>query len=157
MSRIVLLDSGPLGLVTNPRRSPQSAACAEWLQSLVDHGTRILVPEIADFEVRRELLRAGKTNGLARLDALSSLLEYLPITTSAMRQAASLWARARQAVQPTAGDKTIDGDMILAGQAVALDEPDLIVATTNIGHLSRFVPADVWQNIDGDQTALLKL
>lgn len=148
MSRIVLLDSGPLGLVTNPKRSPQSAACAEWLQSMVDRGTRLLVPEIADYEVRRELLRAGKTSGLARLDALSNLLEYLPITTAAMRQAASLWARARQEGQPTAGDKTIDGDMILAGQAVALGESDLIIATTNIGHLSRFVPADVWQNID---------
>jgi hypothetical protein len=55
----------------------------------------VLLPEIADYEVRRELLRAKKTQGLAHLDALGSLLEYLPITTSAMRQAALFWAQAR--------------------------------------------------------------
>ena len=109
MSRVVLLDAGPLDLVTNPKLSSESAACTNWLQSLVSQGTRTLLPEIADYEVRRELLRAGKTQGLERLDALTKLLEYLPITTSAMRQAALLWAQARQQGQPTAGDKTIDG------------------------------------------------
>ena len=46
------------------------------------------MPEIADYEVRRELLRANKVSGLTRLDALARLLEYLPISTAAMRQAA---------------------------------------------------------------------
>ena len=147
MSRVVLLDAGPLGLATNPRLSDQSTACAEWLQSLASRGTRILVPEIADYEVRRELYRANRLKGVERLDALGSLLEYLPITTLAMRRAASLWAQARQQGQPTAGDKTIDGDMILAGQALSLDETDLVIATTNVGHLARFAPADLWQNI----------
>ncbi len=96
MTEVVLLDAGPLGLVTNPRRSPQSAACAAWLQSLVTSGVRIVIPEIADYEVRRELLCANKTAGIARLDALTKGLEYLPITTPAMRQAAAFWATARQ-------------------------------------------------------------
>lgn len=147
MIRAVLLDAGPLGLVTNPRLSPQSTACAEWLQALAGRGTRILLPEIADYEVRRELYRANKVKGVERLDALGSLLEYLPISTAAMHRAAQLWAQARQQGQPTAGDKTIDGDMILAGQALTLDEPDLVIATTNVGHLARFAPADLWQNI----------
>jgi len=64
-----------------------------------------------------------------------------------MRQAALLWAQARQQGQPTAGDKTIDGDIILVAQAVTLDIPDVVIATTNVGHLSRFVAADLWQNI----------
>jgi hypothetical protein len=55
----------------------------------------VIVPEIADYEVRRELLRAKKERGLARLDALASRLKYLPITTAAMRQAAVFWAEAR--------------------------------------------------------------
>ena len=96
MSHTVLLDAGPLGLVTNPRRSRPSIACAQWLQALVGHGSRVIVPEIADYEVRRELLRANKTRGLARLDALAGLLEYLPLTTAAMRQAAIFWAQSRQ-------------------------------------------------------------
>lgn len=147
MSRAILLDAGPLGLITHPHQSPQSRLCGQWLQGLVAQGTRVLVPEIADYEVRRELLRANKTQGLARLDALVHLLEYLPLTTAAMRQAASFWAVARQQGQPTAGDKTIDGDMILVGQAFALGAPDFVIATTNVGHLSRFAPADVWTNI----------
>jgi hypothetical protein len=96
VSHTVLLDAGPLGLMTNPRRSRQSIACAQWLQALVGHGSRVLVPEVADYEVRRELLRANKARGLARLDALAGLLEYLPLTTAAMRQAAVFWAQARR-------------------------------------------------------------
>jgi len=147
VSRVVLLDAGPLGLITNPKLSPAGVACSDWLQALVSRGTRILLPEIADYEVRRELWRANKVRGIERLDALGWLLEYLPLTTAAMRQAARLWAQARQQGQPTAGDKTIDGDMILIGQAAALGEMDLVIATTNVGHLARFAPADLWQNI----------
>jgi len=58
-----------------------------------------------------------------------------------------LWAQARQQGQPTSGDNTIDADMILAGQAWSLGDPNVIVATTNVGHLSRFVAADVWTAI----------
>ena len=150
MIQVVLLDAGPLGLVTNPQRSLQSAACATWLQSLVTAGVRVVIPEIADYEVRRELLRAKKTAGIERLNGLADLLEYLPITTAAMRQAAAFWATARQQGQPTAGDKTIDGDMILAAQAVALGAVDFVIATTNVDHLSRFVTAELWQGVTVD-------
>ncbi|MEB3337614.1 MAG: hypothetical protein VKJ46_09140 [Leptolyngbyaceae bacterium] len=149
MSAVVLLDAGPVGLITNPKLSPQSLGCARWLQVLATSGCRVILPEIADYEVRRELLRANKVRGIARLDELIKLLEYLPITTSAMRQAATFWAQARQKGQPTAGDKTIDSDMILIGQAVTLEAPDVVIATTNIGHLSRFITADLWENIRG--------
>jgi hypothetical protein len=147
VSRVVVLDAGPLGLVTNPKRSPQSIACARWLQDLTAQGARVIVPEIADYEVRRELLRANKAKGIGRLDALSRLLEYLPLTTRAMHQAAQFWAQARLHGQPTASDPALDADAILAGQATALGVPNLVVATTNTGHLSRFVSADLWQNI----------
>ncbi|MCY7332905.1 MAG: nuclease, partial [Pseudanabaena sp. CAN_BIN31] len=89
----------------------------------------------------------NKTKGISRLDDLAELIEYLPITTTAMRQAAKLWAEARQQGQPTAGDKTIDGDMILVAQAITLGTPDVVIATTNVGHLSRFISADLWQNV----------
>ena len=109
VSRAVLLDSGPIGLVTNPKRSPTATSCTKWLQALLARKVRVVLPEIADYEVRRELLRARKVKGLAKLDALAELLEYCPSTTEAMRQAAMFWAQARQEGQPTAGDKTIDG------------------------------------------------
>ncbi|MEH2052639.1 nuclease [Nostoc sp.] len=147
MNQVILLDSGPLGLVTNPKLSAESLACTQWLQTLVSSGSRVIIPEIADYEVRRELLRANKVKGIARLDELNQLLEYLPITTAAMRQAALFWAQARQQGQPTAGDKTIDGDIILVAQAVTIIDANVAIATTNVGHLSRFVAADLWQNI----------
>lgn len=147
MSRVILLDTGPLSLVTNPKLSAESVACTQWLQSHVSSSNRVIIPEIADYEVRRELLRANKVKGLARLDELSKLLEYLPITTNSMRQAAQLWAQARQQGQQTAGDKTIDGDMILVAQAMTLAIPAVVIATTNVGHLAKFIAAELWQNI----------
>jgi predicted nucleic acid-binding protein len=91
-----------------------------------------------------------KRKGLERLDALASLLQYLPLSTAAMRQAAVLWAKARQQGKPTAGDKALDGDVILAGQAITLNASDVLIATTNVGHLSRFTPSELWQKIRSD-------
>jgi hypothetical protein len=81
MSLIVLLDAGPLGMITNPKSSPENEACKNWLAGLAYNGVEVVFPEIADCEVRRELLRAGKERGLGRLDALKGMLEYAPITT----------------------------------------------------------------------------
>ena len=106
-----------------------------------------MVPEIADYEVRRELLRARKTQGIDRLDTLIAQVGYLPITTKAMRQAAAYWATARQRGHPTAPDPALDGDVILAAQAATLNQTDVVVATTNLRHLSRFVQAKLWFNI----------
>ena len=149
MTNAVLLDTSVLGLVTNPQQSPQGIACSQWIRSLLLANVRVIIPEIADYELRRELLRARRTRGIARLDALAQTLEYLPLTTAAMRQAAHSWADARQQGQPTAGDRMIDGDMILVGQALTLGIPPtaLVIATTNVRHLSRFVPAELWQTI----------
>lgn len=147
MSQVIVLDTGPLGLITNPKLSAEGTACAQWLQAQIASGSRVIIPEIADYEIRRELLRAHKAKGLARLDQLTQVLEYLPITTMAMRQAAQLWAQARPQGQPTAGDKTIDGDMILVAQATTLGVSDVVIATTNVGHLSRFTRAELWTMI----------
>ena len=57
MADIVFLDAGPLGMVSHPRPANEIVA---WLARLLGSGTRVLVPEIAGYEVRRELLRAGK-------------------------------------------------------------------------------------------------
>jgi predicted nucleic acid-binding protein len=149
LTRIVLLDSGPLGLVTHPRVE-QNQEATLWLRSLLSADVPVLVPEISDYEVRRELLRAGRTKGLSRLDQLVQDLGYLPITTEAMRLAARFWADARNQGQPTASDESLDADVILAAQAATLNgnaEDGVVVATTNPRHLSRFVDAKLWQDI----------
>lgn len=151
MKPAIVLDTTPLGLLAQRRGAPQADACRRWFVSLRSAGYLVLVPEIADYEVRRELLRAGKTAGLQRLDDFldSRPSSYLPLTTAAMRLAAEFWAKARQAGQPTAPDDALDGDAILAAQAVAaFPVPDsVLVATTNPAHLSRFVPAEAWEKI----------
>ena len=137
-------------LVTNPRGNTESVRCKQWLADLLASGIRVLEPGIADYEVRRELIRAGHANGIAHLDRLKITLGYVPITTEAMLQAAVFWAQSRRQGRPTAPDLALDADAILAGQAfvLAAQEHDrVIVATTNVGHLSRFTDADLWQNI----------
>jgi predicted nucleic acid-binding protein len=146
MAKIVL-DSGPIGLLCDPRLRPDTLACRRWAHDLRTAGHRVFIAEIADYEVRRELLRARRARSVAALDSLTLWLDYLPLTTPIMRRAAELWALARQTGQPTAGDNTIDADVILIAQAESLNDPDTIIATTNVGHLSRFFPADLWSNV----------
>jgi predicted nucleic acid-binding protein len=149
MSKLILLDSGPLGLVSHPKASRAAESCRAWVRSQEAQGHLIVVSEIADYEVRRELLRARKLAGLARLDLVNSQLSYMSITTSVMRRAAELWAQARQMGKPTADDQSLDADVILAAQALLLIDggDEVIVATTNPKHLSLFVPAMRWQDI----------
>jgi len=144
MKKIVLLDASPLGRISNPSATPANLECYNWMESLLMSGCQIIVPEIADYEVRRELLRAGKTRGLARLDLLKNTLDYLPLTTDVMLKAAELWAQARNQGTPTADTKALDCDVILAAQTLAAGG---IVATENVGHLSLFVEAKDWRDI----------
>jgi hypothetical protein len=149
MSRIVLLDAGPLGMVTNPKSSPENEACKNWLASLAYGGAEIVIPEIADYEVRRELLRAGKEKGVGRLDALKGMLRYAPITTLVMLKAAEFWAVARNTGRQSAGDASLDADMILAAQAGTMVRPgdETVIATTNVRHLRLFADARIWREI----------
>ncbi len=146
MSAAVVLDSTPLGILSNPRTPPHVLACRQWLANLLSAGRRVIIPEIADYEIRRELIRLSGIISLANLDGYGLQLEYLPISTAAMRLAAKLWAQARIAGLPTAPDLALDADVILAAQALSLNTP-VIVATSNPRHLARFVPAELWSNI----------
>ena len=150
MNRLIVLDSAPLGMVTNPQAKGVPLACQMWLKSLLQRGERVVIPEIADYEVRRELLRAGLLKSVHRLDNLKQTLEYSSIQTETMILAANIWAEARQSGQPTADPKALDGDVILAAQARLLcnDTTEAIVATTNVAHLNRFIRALDWQAID---------
>jgi hypothetical protein len=66
-----------------------------------------------------------------------------------MLKAAELWAQARIEGYPTAHSEAIDGDVVLAAQAILVQQQNHIVtiATTNVNHLSRFTPAKTWEEI----------
>jgi hypothetical protein len=147
----VILDVYPLSLICQGRGKADADACRQWLADCLRAGLRVYVPEIADYELRRELLRARKTTAISRLDRFSASVpgRYVAITTMAMRRAAELWAASRQSGVPTADPQALDGDVILAGQALTIGIPvsSLIVVTSNVRHLARFVPAERWEGI----------
>lgn len=152
MSRFLILDSGPLGLLTHPQRNSEILAVTDWLTQRLVAGDRVIVPAIVHYELRRELLRANKTVSLARLEKFIAATpgRYLPLSDEALRLAAEMWARARQQGRPTADVKDLDVDVILAAQALSFGPAsvDVLVATTNAKHLSRFVAARNWQEIE---------
>lgn len=150
---IVLLDSGPLGLVTNPNATPEAVACRQWLTDLPNAGHLPLVPAIIDYELRRELQLANLRRALRNLETLKTL-GYCPLTEAALLRAADFWTQARRQGMPTADRLALDADVILAGQAATLDPNEwgmaragVVVATDNVGHLSRYVDARHWQEI----------
>lgn len=151
MSRFLLLDSGPLGLITHPQRTPDVIDITDWLARCLLGRARVMVPAIVYYEVRRELLRAKKTFGIGRLDAFVNAASgrYLPLTDEALRLAAELWAQSRQAGRPTAENKALDIDVLIAAQTLTFgaNASEVEIVTTNPKHLSQFVAARHWSEI----------
>ena len=137
-----VLDTGPLGRLTHPARNPKIVI---WLERQLADGISVIIPEIADYELRRSLLLENLERSIARLDKLKTMLVYLPITTSVMLRAAELWAEARRRGRPTADPQALDGDVILAAQTLSIGGR---VATENVGHLSLFVEAADWNVVE---------
>jgi len=139
-----------LGLLSDPKMSSHSQQVDDWATDRLRAGDRLAVPEIADYEVRRELMRADKKLGIARLDKLCAGCLYLPLNTPVMHDAASLWAAARNAGRTTARPHALDCDVILAAQARSAQAAygrETVVVTTNVEHLSRYTDARLWSDI----------
>lgn len=148
MTRSILLDSGVLGLVSHPRPSQESRACSAWLLAVAAED-EVFIPEVTDYEVRREYLRRNNNQGIRLLDFLGQRLSYLPLETRHWRLAAQLWADARNSGHITAPAGDLNIDVLLAAQAKSLMAADveIIVATTNLRHLTPFADARLWQDI----------
>ena len=153
MSRYLFLDSGPLGLLTNPQRNPEVVAITEWLDHCLLEGSNVVVPAIIYYEMKRELLRARKRAGIDRLDAFIRVHgSYLELSDRALQLAAELWAKSRQEGQPTAGPGMLDIDVILVAQVLTFGfSSSSVIVTTNRKHISRFVTAKAWSEIAPSQ------
>jgi predicted nucleic acid-binding protein len=141
MKQRVMLDSTPLGKLCKPTPRPEILL---WRNSIIAAGWELIIPEIADYEVRRNLLLESKFESIALLDGLKTTLLYQPITTPIMLKAAELWADARRRGKPTADPKELDADVILAAMAI---ETKAVIATENVGHLDRYTTARHWSAI----------
>jgi hypothetical protein len=154
MARLILLDSGPLGLIVRAPSKPQVVRCLAWLRAISTTGATVIIPEIAHYEVRRELFRIRAVGSLRRLENYldpSGGLTHLTLSTDAIIKAAEFWALLRQSGIPTASPDALDADAILAGQAALAGQPGdtVIIATTNMAHLNRFpgIDAQMWDQI----------
>jgi predicted nucleic acid-binding protein len=152
----IILDTGPLSNCVvrigqgNGASLSLSEQCRQWLTECESEGASILVPAITYYEVLREIERRGATAQRQRLrDYSFQAGRFIPLTTSHLEIAASLWAQARNSGNPTANDTSLDGDILLCAQVQSLQLPltDYVVATTNTKHLQRFVNAAEWQSI----------
>lgn len=149
----ILLDAFPTSSVAKRPDGvllTTSDQCRQWISECEAAGHRIIVPAISYYEVLREMEQRQAEKQISRLRAFClQTHRFLPLTTTHLEAAAQLWGQARRTGQPTADPQALDGDVILAAQALSLDiaAPDLIVATTNPAHISRYVAADLWTNI----------
>lgn len=141
MAERIVLDTGPLGMITHPKAN---RAAAEWIRSMLKADCEVFIPEIADYELRRNLILENLSETIERLDMLKEKLGYLPLDTESMHKAASFWADARKRNKPTADKHALDGDAILAAQAMLAGAA---VATDNVGHLDQFVETRKWSDM----------
>ena len=131
----LLLDTGVLGQIVHPRKYGEEKA---WLGQVVSSHD-VLISEISDYELRRELLRIGATGSLRRLDELERELRYVPVTTATWRHAAGLWSMLRRSGRPGTDAAGLDGDVLLAAQA---HHESATVITTNPRHFEMLVAAE---------------
>ena len=153
---IVLMDSGIIGLVTNPYKQGESAACERWLLGLAAKGVYIVSSVLCDYEVRRNLIleseRTGNRDSLDNLDELNDFISLLSVSDESLKLASVLWAQSKLSGIPTAKDGSLDADLIICAQwrILSAQYPGQmsIIATTNVKHLSRFATASKWQDIN---------
>lgn len=157
MPRIIVLDSFPLS--STAKREPNSGVtptvsdeCQQWVKDCVKAGNRLIVPSIVYYEVLRELERLAAKTQIDRLKSFCRATSdrYIALTDLHLEHAAKLWAQTCNAGLATAANDALDIDILLVAQILSLNlrPSDFIIATTNVRHLARFVPADLWTNIE---------
>ena len=149
------IDSGILGKLSNPNRTKETVAVNNWLFSLLAKGVYVVSSDICNYEVRRSLvlesLRKTNVDSIQELDDLENYLTFLALTNEVMKEAAGIWAEARIQGMPTADEKSLDADVIICAQYKLLEKEYpgryIVIATTNVDHLSRFAEAKEWNDI----------
>ena len=57
MTNYIFLDSGPLGLACKGQNNKKAERCRAWIAGLRAKGYLVIVPEITEYETRREFVR----------------------------------------------------------------------------------------------------
>jgi predicted nucleic acid-binding protein len=149
---IVILDSGVLHTLISTSKVKEVTDCQDWFYYLLSRSALVVTSAICNYEVKRELIRRKKVQEINNLNQLKTLIDLIPVDEPALELAAKLWAEARNKGLPTADDLSLDADVIICAQYKLLAEEYpgryVVIATTNVKHLSRFSEAKEWQEIE---------
>jgi predicted nucleic acid-binding protein len=117
----------------------------EWLRSLLLRGAdapELLVSVLADYELRRALLRRGAHASLAQLDSVVRSASYVPVTAEVGRRAADISA----GLSPELRRRVSDVDILIAAQAQI--ENAILVTSDRALHDVPGVVAKDWTEIE---------
>jgi predicted nucleic acid-binding protein len=141
----LLLDTNVLARLCHPTayRDVQ-----RWFRELLERGDsapEILIPVLADYEIRRAFLTRGASASLEQLDRIEAVARTLPVTPQATRMAAEL--RSKLGCPP--GADLSDADLVIVAQA-QLEQAVLVTSDRAIKELANVVAKD-WDavNLDG--------
>jgi len=112
-----VIDTGILGKMTHPNANEKHRDLIFKLIKFLENGHEIVIPEISDYELRREFLLQKRTKSIKKLDEWEETVTYLPLHTRMIKRASQLWADIREKGKPTADKHALDGDVILVAQA----------------------------------------
>ena len=160
---IVFLDTNVLGLIAKPNKSfddssDESYQVQQWFYGLLSKGVRVVTSTLCEYEFRRGLLEPSNKStelapGLIELDELAEreILEFIDVSRKDSILAAQMWVDAQAKGLATSDKKKIDIDVIISAQCLILQQDSLgqkvIMATTNVKHISRYCEAANWQDI----------
>jgi hypothetical protein len=160
---IVFLDTNVLGLLAKPTKSfdessDESYRVQQWFYSLHSRGVRVVTSTLCDYEFRRGLLEpSAKASELApgviEIDTLANtgMLKFITVSREHTILAAQMWIDAQAEGRPTSDKNKIDIDVIISAQCLILQQENpgrkVVMATTNIKHISRYCEAANWQDI----------
>lgn len=140
MLKTIVLDTTELSAIVLPKADDHKQTL-DWFKNLITKDSEPVILEVVDYEVRRGLLSKNKKKALKKLDELCEMVTFIPIDTTAMKKAAQFWAEARKMGKPTADEKSLDADAIIAAQTFVLSQErqwDVVIATKNVRHFSAF-------------------
>lgn len=142
MTSRLMLDTNVLARICHPSLHQD---VKEWLRRLLERGAaapEILVSVLADYELRRVLMKQQGVESLAHLDALEQSLRFVPLTVEASRRAAGMRRESGVAGSPSLSD----GDLLMAAQAEI--EGAILVTNDKAIHQIPGLTVRDWSEID---------
>lgn len=133
---VIVLDTGVLGLLTSSRVEARRLI-SDYLK--MHPQATVILPEICDYELRREFVLNGRSKEIERLEQLGRRYNYMAIRTEHMREACAVWADCRKNAFPFTSDESLDADCILIAQALDHERGEAVVLTSNAKHIGRYL------------------